>query len=257
MYSRESVEQLELRHSELQMQLLDVAGATITAAGAYRNTTPLVFDHLTYGVARRIRVICHAMSRTYELFPPDATQRLADKDLADVTLCLHAFLLNIAAIFDNWAWAYVLRHGVVLDKMKVGLFLKTTQQILPAPVRDYLTSKRISEWHAESVKPHRDATAHRIPPYLPPSWLTPDQVAKATALSNAWNEHLRQRDHNSAFAAMDQLTNLGGPAFAFYHAPADEAGRHVPIHQQMLCDAGVLMEFSPIFLANWGQPPPP
>jgi hypothetical protein len=32
--------------------------------------------------------------------------------LADVQINLHAFVMNLYGIYDNWAWAYVLRHDL-------------------------------------------------------------------------------------------------------------------------------------------------
>jgi hypothetical protein len=54
----------------------------------------------------------------------------------------------------------------------VGMFLARTQRFLPTELHAYVTTEPIKFWHRDYLKSYRDALAHRIPLYIPPSVYT-------------------------------------------------------------------------------------
>ena len=129
-------------------------------------------EYLHRGVGRRLNVIQLALGTIYELFPPSRRKPLAKATLSEVQVYLHAFVINLSGIFDCWAWALVLRHGLLArigGPKHVGMFLSRTQSFLPLALQRYVTTEPIKSWHGEYLKSYRDALAHRIPLYIPPS----------------------------------------------------------------------------------------
>jgi hypothetical protein len=58
-----------------------------------------------------------------------------------VQINLHAFVINLSGVFDNWAWAFIHRHDLLRNvggKTNVGMFKEATQRLLPAALSDYL-----------------------------------------------------------------------------------------------------------------------
>lgn len=134
-----------------------------------------VREHLLHGVARRVDVIGRTINNIFNRFPPDTARPLSKDALSDVQINLHALVINLYGVFDNWAWAFVYRHGLVDDisPLDVGLFRKKTKHHLPTALRDYVSSQHITQWHEEYLKSFRDALVHRIPLYVPPAEVTP------------------------------------------------------------------------------------
>lgn len=91
---------------------------------------------------------------------------------------------TIHGVPDNLAWVYVLEKGLTLNPTQIGLFKKTTQEYLPQEICTYLASKEIKRWHQEYAKNYRDALAHRIPLYVPPSTWSPEHEQKYRELHN-------------------------------------------------------------------------
>ena len=148
----------------LQLQVV-VQGQPIDQSSRLR-------EQLLHGAARRIGVIRRAIQNIYALFPPETTRPLGSDALADVQINLHAFVINLHGLYDNCAWAYVLKHDLeaaIGSRKRIGLFLDATLSKLPAELREYLSSPATKEWHEQYAKSFRDALAHRVPPYIPPA----------------------------------------------------------------------------------------
>lgn len=90
--------------------------------------------YLTQGVGRRLDVLKRCLERVFELFPSDQERALGRVVLTDVQIYLHAFVMNLFGIFDNWAWAFLHRHDLsdeIGGREKLGLFKRAPQRYLP------------------------------------------------------------------------------------------------------------------------------
>ena len=134
------------------------------------------------GVCRRLNIIQGCIRNIYRIFPVERTQLLDENERADVAINLHAFLINIHAVPDNLAWAYLLERGVTLKPSQVGLFNKHTKPYMRKEIFESLKSNGITKWHIGYAKNYRDALAHRIPPYVAPDVLTAEQEEKHRGL---------------------------------------------------------------------------
>src|SRR5262245_16384311 len=106
--------------------------------------------YLTQGVGRRVGVLRRTVEEIFHPFPPERTDTLSRDELAAVQINLHAFVINLSGVFDNWAWAFIHRHGLLQEvggRLNVGMFKEATQRLLPTTLREYVQSENISSWH--------------------------------------------------------------------------------------------------------------
>ncbi len=214
-------------------------------------------EHLLHGAGRRIGVIRRSVENIFRIFPPSLGRPLERDALSDVQINLHAFVINLCGIFDNWAWAFILRHDLELEiggRRNVGLFKVKTQQFLPLAISEYLLSDVISKWHEEYLTGYRDALAHRIPLYLPPAVWTKEESEMYNRLEIEKIEcigSMRWERLEEVWAAQD---NIGQPCLTFLHAfSKEEASIPVYLHPQLLCDAKAVVEFGKKYLGAWHE----
>ena len=214
-----------------------------------------VREYLLHGVGRRLGVLRECLAAVFGRFEPARTAPLSQVELYEVQINLHAFVINLSGLFDNLAWAFVLRHSLlekVGGRKRVGMFLPSTQKVLPAVLREYVTSSTMVTWHGEYLKAYRDSLAHRIPLYIPPASFTPqdqqrhvelDEQERACILAHEW-ERLEQ--------VRNEKLSLGKacPLFVILIGENSESKPNY-LHPQMLCDAKTVLEFCPLFLEHW------
>jgi hypothetical protein len=49
-------------------------------------------------------VLAQCIINIYRLFPPNLERPLSREALSDVQINLHAYVINLWGVFDNWAW---------------------------------------------------------------------------------------------------------------------------------------------------------
>jgi hypothetical protein len=212
-------------------------------------------EYLHRGVGRRLNVIHLSISRIYDLFPPSRQQPLSKATLAEVQVYLHAFVVNLSGVFDCWAWAFVLRHGLLSSigsPRDVGMFLQKTQRLLPTGLQTYVTTEPIKSWHEQYLKSFRDALAHRIPLYIPPSAYTADDARRFNELEQEKGEFLRAGNGVEAHRVMDEQEQLGTAALVFMQElTSDPNAKPVLLHPQVNSDAATVVEFGNKFYDHW------
>jgi hypothetical protein len=227
-----------------------------------------VREHLEHGVSRRIDVLWRAIENIYREFPPSITHRLTVQALSDVQINLQAFVMNLFGIFDNWAWAFILRHDLEefrRDKKRVNLFSKQVAKRLPPALRSWILAPTIKRWHKEHLKPFRDTLAHRIPLYVPPAEFAPEDAARDRQLwddrGRLWEQLLAEGREPMRTSYLQRLESLaqesdkiGRPSFVFSSSLSDnEAPYPTLIHSQLLADAFTVVEFGDLFLKHWHE----
>lgn len=251
-YSQSRVHELYDDLMDVRAALRDLQVATLQAARMPLGS--LCAQHLRYGVARRAGFMEHILGSIFEAFPPEATEALPRESLSSVTIHLHAYLMHVAGILDNWAWAYLLRHNKASrSRRDIGLFHRETLRQLPAELRAWLESEKVRSWRAEHAADNRNALAHRIPPYIPPGVGTPEQCAAIVECIDGTAARQRGGD---AHELMSEATGSLRPCFVFLHELAShEDQRFVYLHPQLIADARLVSEFGRLFLAHWAIPP--
>lgn len=209
-------------------------------------------QYLLQGCGRRILTIRHALRNVYSLFPPSRTTKLSQEELADAQINVHAFMMNLYGFFENCAWVLWHLKGLVVyvkNRREIGLFSAKLQRHFPDKLQAYLANPERQQWHAEYLKSYRDALAHRIPVYLPPSEMTPEAGEQYRALDLEKIARLKGMDHEGFMNAESAQAELGAPCPFFLHSFSEEdQSRPIYLHPQLLTDALTLVDFSEVFL---------
>jgi len=210
-------------------------------------------------LGRRLPVIERAVLNVFRMFPPDRREFLSNDECTDVSIQLHAFAINVYALFDNIAWICVLEAGVDLEPAQIGTFKPRCQGALPPELREYLAEQRVKDWFNDYGKVYRDSTAHRIPPYLPPRVMTAAEGQRWRELNEASMRILLDyrlgESHDQAterLARHDRLEKekhaLGRNSIMMgLSLTGEEATRPVYLHPQLLCDWGLAQELVQAF----------
>ena len=135
-------------------------------------------EYISNGVMRRLFIINRCVENIFRLFPPSRAEKLANEDRLDLEISLHAFLINAYGSIENLALSLAFENGLVSGseserqaRYTVGFFKKDFQAKLRPRLRAYLSTPKMLSWYEDYAKNFRDALAHRIPPYIPPSGL--------------------------------------------------------------------------------------
>jgi hypothetical protein len=255
-YSPDQVSNLLIEHkavlSGLQSLLLECVVQDHSIA------EPRVQEHLLHGAGRRVKLLERTLQNVFEVFPPSTERPLAEEARADVQINLQAFVMNLYGIFDNWAWAFVLRHNLEsqISHYNVGLFNDKTKKHLPEPIKSYLNSPNIIRWYKEYLKNYRDALAHRIPPYIPPAVFTVEEDERYKKLENEEVECIKSREWERLDQIREEQAAIGKSCLTFLHSfsgSGEESPRPMLLHPQLLCDAKVVVEFGGLYFQHWDE----
>lgn len=253
-YSEEQIENIKKQYSKVCQGLQDLMLQTVVAG--QESTHAGVKEHLLHGAGRRLGVIKKSIENIFNEFPPTTTRPLSRDVLHDVQINLHAYVMNLYGIFDNWAWAFIYRHDLLLQvggKHGVGLFHKNTTMYLPQPLRDYLSSETITRWHEKYLKSYRDALAHRIPLYIPPAEFTPEESDRYNQIETEKIELIKAMAWQRLDELYEEQANIGRPSFVFLHSYEEEPPKPVLFHPQLLCDGLAIIEFGSLYTAQWNE----
>jgi hypothetical protein len=208
----------------------------VVAAG---KTNDLV-HYLCHGFNRRLAIIGRSMENVFEHFSPRGGDLV---DTTEAMINLHAFLINVAGAFDCLAWAYLSRHGIVIKKQSVGLFIDATRKHLPKALVDHLL-KVAESWQHEYAKDFRDALAHRVPPYIADTITMDQELAIQAKWPDPAQEHERQAERVS----------LLQPSPYFLHsALPDRKGERMHLHGQVLSDSKLVIDVGNTFFDHWAE----
>lgn len=253
-----NAEQVEELHRELE-EVIKALNALLlqTVQVGQKQENEHTKEFLLSGLGRRLKILRYSLLTIFRLFPPEATRPIASDDLEGVQVAHHAFVMNLYGTFENWAWAFVSRHGLlgaIGDRKKIGLFLRSTQQFLPVPLKAYLASETMIRWHTDYLKNYRDALAHRIPLYIPPAAYTHEEGARYMKLDREECEHIVAQRWDDLERARQEKDALGSAYPVFLHSLSDEEGlRPILLHPQIISDAKTILEFGPMFFQHWHE----
>jgi hypothetical protein len=257
-YSAEQVKKLqqdaERVGSELELLVQD------GVSHAQRIADEEIRSHLKHGASRRLNILSESVRRIFFLFPPQQERPLPRQVLVEAQIYLHAFVINLSGVFDNWAWAFILRHGLreqVGDRTNIGMFRKPTQRLLPSLLSDYLTSESIVTWHRKYLTGYRDSLAHRIPLYIPPATWTLEDSQLYERLDAEIADCIRQQQFEHLDDLRNQQDAIGTASPVFVGAfSGEDASKPVFLHSQVIADATTVAEFGRRYYSAWHQPPP-
>lgn len=252
-YPEKTIDELIEAQAKLSMDLQLLMVESIRQGNALPPS--LAKEHLVNGAGRRLGALSHATDTIFSLFPLRAAKPIPRNDLADIQASLQVFLMNLYGLFENWGWAFVLRHDLeqaVGGRNGIGLFSRGTQKMLPRVLREYVTAEGFRSWHDNYLKSYRDALAHRIPPYLPPAMFTAEEGKRFNALESEKLDCLRQQNLDRLAEVELAQKEVGRPCWTFLHAFSEaDPPRPILLHGQLITDGLGVIECGQLFLANW------
>lgn len=218
--------------------------------------SPDAIEHLTQGAGRRISILRHSLSNIFNLLPPDNEEPVESNSLNDAQVNLHAFFINLVGLFDNFAWAFAHHHNLasLLSKQhSISLFNPKFQESIPTKLSSYLTSNDIANWHNDYLKNYRDALAHRIPLYIPPSNIPIEDKSEYERLEKLYSELIYLNKFEEADAVRMQQRRYEKSCFSFIHSFKEGACIVGPVyvHPQLLSDTQTALSIANIFLDEW------
>lgn len=220
-------------------------------------TDPKAKEYAMQGAGRRLGILSRCIENIYRILPINHTGLLPREDLLDLGINLHAFMVNISGLFDNLAWVYAFEFALVGDSKEgkihrnaIGLFSRDLQRAMPKLLSTYLQSEHLQKWYAEYSKNYRDAVAHRIPLYVPPSILTGEAHERYLELEARIQDLnlTRPEDLAEYDAIIEEQKALGKPSPLFVHS-VSELGRPMYLHVQVLADFATVEEVVTTFCA--------
>jgi hypothetical protein len=245
-YTPEQVAQIE-REREAVSRELDNLCVNLASEFAKSLTVERAQEYVYHGVCRRLTIIRRCIDNIFSIFPIARTKFLGEEERSDLEINLHAFIINIDGLQDNIAWVYVMEKSlekvIKRGRLGVGLFNKNTQDHLPAELRAYLGLDKMTSWHKQYAQNYRDALAHRIPLYVPPSTMTPTDVQRYRELDTQIREAMKNRDFERMETLMEEQKTVGSICAAFLHSYSDsDASLPIYFHPQTIIDAMTVAE---------------
>lgn len=253
-YTEEQIRQINEQYTKVCQSLQTLMLQTVMAGQETNHAG--VKEHLLHGTGRRLNIIRKCLINIFNEFPLTSSKPLQKDILYDVQINLHAYVINLYGIFDNWAWSFVYQHDLlqkVGGKHGVGLFSKSTNKHLSKPLRDYLASETITNWYEKYLKSYRDALAHRIPLYIPPAELTNEESDRYNQLENEKMKLIMAMEWKKLDELDEEQENIGRPSFVFLHSYEEEPPKPVLFHSQLLCDGLAIVEFGSLYMKHWKE----
>lgn len=252
-YSTELAASLPGQHRAVQSELEQLFLTAVTAGQSLTNDRAK--EYMLHGVGRRLKLLRRCLANVFRLFPPSRTNPLDSDECDEAQISLHAFVMNLYGLFENLAWCFVLRHELEAelgDRRRIGMFLNSTQQYFPSPLRNYLTSETLIKWQNEYLKSYRDSLAHRIPLYIPPAAYTPEQEQQYHVLDRSEWESIRLQQWDRLEEIRNKKLTLGYACPVFLHSYSEEGrARPIYLHLQMIVDAKTVLELCGVYFSHW------
>jgi hypothetical protein len=262
-YTSAALEALRLEFGELLPKYTSLSIGVGAYAESLKNDRAKEF--MIHGVGRRLCIIYKSIVNIFRLFPPERIRPLPSDDRIDVEINHHALLINVYGTLENLALAAAYEKDLIgkvkqgkIPRKNVSLFNDTFRCRLDNKLREYLTQSKIDSWYEEYAKNYRDALAHRIPPYVPPSALNDSETDKFRQIENEIAKLYKTYDFDSIKALRDKQAQIGRANPLFVHSFSENA-RPLYLHPQVLADFNTIDELVKIYIGkethSKGNPP--
>ena len=190
----------------------------------------------------------------YSMWSLDKNINISDEIKRDTTINLDSFLINLYGCFDDLAYVWVNeRPGFKeINKQAIGLMNqhKEIRRTFSRELQNLL--KKYDPWLA-TLKDRRDSLAHRVPPYIPPYQIAPENQEKHRALEEEYHRVLiSDRNSNKKIKKLDDLKK-SLESLRIYNNPtvgysSTEGVKVFVLHPQLINDWKALLVISEAFL---------
>ena len=253
-YSDDALSQLMKKHSELLSRYSDLIISVMSFSQSLKRDRAREF--LVHGVCRRLMILYTCIINIFQLFPPDQDKPLIEKNRIDVEINLHTFLINIYGTLENLALSAGYEYEIIGKKSEgkisirqANLFRIEFRKRLRDPLNTYLSQSRIIDWYKQYSKNYRDALAHRIPPYVPPSALNDEEQQRSQAIEKKIASIYPTHNFNQIEDLRQEQAALGRANPLFIHSFSERA-KPLYLHAQILADFSTIEELVEVFIGS-------
>ncbi|MYA59590.1 MAG: hypothetical protein F4X40_03390 [Chloroflexi bacterium] len=205
-------------------------------------------EYARHGFCRRVHLMAHCIQGVFERLPPERARVPEDETVRDATVYLQAFVFNTFGSIDNLAHVWVSERpvkkadGRSLARASIGFGkkYKRVMESLPEGFRDSLNE--LEPWR-EYQRSFRDALAHRIPLYIPPSYVTQGKAEEYERKGAQILDAIRRSEFEEAEALEDAQNELISFLPVATHS-FKEQSKLVYFHCQMLADFNTIDEIA-------------
>lgn len=201
--------------------------------------------YMQYGAGRRMMMMLNAFQRITRVIWPERTDPLSHEDQQQMSIDINLIYMNISGVLDNFAWCILYEKAPELieevDRKQIGMFSnKTVLKIFDERLKAQLMPHKA--WSKE-LKEKRDPVAHRIPLYMPPTVLLPDEVKRFQELQDQHMQCAVNLDFEAAEQRFEELNNIGRLLPCFVHHPEDDP---IPLYPTLPTDIANLLDVARI-----------
>lgn len=251
-FSPENIQHLNKEYSNIQNTYSDIL---FKASGVSQKLkSKKANEFLLHGFGRRLKTLKRCIDNIYTLCPPNTSKDLEESVILNLSINLQAFIFNIFGCFENLALVFVEEKNIKIKRMQIGfLNNKINSKItssLSEESKEYLFTDRFQSWR-KNLKNFRDALAHRIPLYVPPKQLNPQQQQEYKNIQQLIKKALHRNDFKEAHHLNQKATKLGSMCFVMKHSfSAEEKSNDIVFHAQILSDFNTICEFADKFFKS-------
>lgn len=201
-----------------------------------------------HGFARRLGTLVRNVDCIFEILPPEINEIPVPNRVADATTNLHSFVINVCGCLDNLAWIWVYERGVTspdgqaINPLRVG-FEKKNREVRASLRTSFVAYLDKHESWFTYMKGFRDSLAHRIPLYIPPFVVHPDQIGEYERLEREMAAAMNALDLDE-YEQLSAKQKALGKFRPWISRSLSEAPKPVLFHAQVIADFRTVEEIA-------------
>jgi len=164
----------------------------------------------------------HAYQHISVVADPTRTQPLTHDEQKDLSRDLNVLYMHTRGVLDNFAWSLLYeRHPHIAPRVNpydVGLFSQKYRAQCPCFVEIEKDIDVHRDWDKD-LKERRDPVAHRIPLYIPPSFLSEQEGSAYHRLWDRYSKEIAELKVTEAGATLEEMERIGRFIPHFLHDP--------------------------------------
>ena len=199
---------------------------------------------MLYGVARRLGSLHLSYSSLITIIPPNRRKPLLESESKYLENNLNLIYIHLRGLLDNFAWifAYVTNPEKIsnFNKMSIGIFNERYQENFLKCPSDAL--KEFQAWN-DDLSERRNPVAHRIPLYLVPSILSPNDSESVSLHMKEAHKKALALDFQGFEDSFAKVRSVGSYSPVFAHNPKESL---LNIYPTIPNDVGTLLSIQKI-----------
>lgn len=201
-------------------------------------------EFLQHGFLRRLKTIKNCIDDIFDIYPPERTELLTDDERHILEISAQAIVIHVFGCLDDLAWIYKEEKNIKINKLNVSLFKNKFQnQINNKIFIDFLNNEKIKSWFDNTCKDNRDAIAHRIPIYIPPVQILPENLKRYEAIEGILRTETDLNKRQKLYEEQDNLSII----CPIYRHSIGENAPLLYLHQQLIDDVRTVFLIAEMF----------